>query len=183
MPELLNADAIHHDDMAMDPEIGVADLIERAACLVNPASGIANDFLNHFNEILLLVENLPVLLPEMVDELMQWRPTTYRTYLERSPLPGTAAALAAYEGIDVDLRDHFDALVERLNAQALEITTEIASHRDPSGSIDAESIAEFCAKASLELRGALEVAANLVNSGRTAVSESAQSQADRPLAR
>lgn len=53
-------------------------LEERAASLVNPASGIANDYLNHFNEVLLLIENLPTLLPEMLDELLEWRPVTYR---------------------------------------------------------------------------------------------------------
>ena len=59
----------------------------RASALVNPASGVANDYLNHFNEILLLIENLPALLPEMVDELLGWKPVSYRGYFERSPLP------------------------------------------------------------------------------------------------
>lgn len=56
---------------ANDAMTGLDTLEERAAALVNPASGIANDYLNHFNEILLLIENLPTLLPEMLDELLE----------------------------------------------------------------------------------------------------------------
>ena len=36
----------------------MSDIEERAAELVNSASGIANDFLNHFNEVLLLIEKV-----------------------------------------------------------------------------------------------------------------------------
>ncbi|HMN79137.1 MAG TPA: hypothetical protein PKA20_04310, partial [Burkholderiaceae bacterium] len=76
------------DTGAGSRETGAGDsLEERAANLVNPASGIANDYLNHFNEILLLIENLPTLLPEMLDELLEWKPVTYREYFAKSLLP------------------------------------------------------------------------------------------------
>ena len=159
-----------------------ADLIEKASLLINPASGIANDFLNHFNEILLLVENLPVLLPEMVDELMQWRPTTYRDYFDRSNLPGRAQALAAYDEINPSLRNAFEAMVARLNASAVAIVAEIGTHRNSAGEIDADNVAEFCATAATALRETLAQASDLVNSGAAPVCESAQSRADRLLA-
>jgi len=78
--------------MAENETANVDSLEQRAACLVNPASGIANDYLNHFNEILLLIENLPTLLPEMLDELLEWNPVTYREYFAKSQLPGSARA-------------------------------------------------------------------------------------------
>ncbi len=59
--------------------IEIEEHLKQANHLVNPNSGIANDFLNQYNEILLLVENLPVLLPEMVDDLLAWRPGPMRT--------------------------------------------------------------------------------------------------------
>ena len=37
--------------------------VRRAEALVNPASGLANDYLNLFNEIVMLVEQLPT-MPE-----------------------------------------------------------------------------------------------------------------------
>ena len=159
-----------------------SDLIERAALLTNPASGIANDFMNHFNEIVLLVENLPLLLPEMLDELMQWQPTTYRAYFERSNLPGRNEALETYERIAPELRAAFDAAVEGLNDRARRIIALIAMQRDAAGNLAAESVADLCAAASRDLREALARAASLVDTGHPASCEPPQSVADRLLA-
>ena len=163
-------------------EIQAQTLVEKAALLTNPVSGIANDFLNHFNEIFLLVENLPVLLPEMVDELMQWQPISYVEYFERSNLPGRSQALADYERIDPVFRRSFDAAVARLNALALEIIAVIGRHRNADGELAAEDVSDFCAQAACELREALDAASNMVNTGKSAAAESAQTLADRLLA-
>src|ERR1700686_5113082 len=64
-----------------------AGLESRAAALVNPASGLANDYLNLFNEIVMVIEQLPE-MPELIDDLLAWRPTTYIEYFTRSVLPG-----------------------------------------------------------------------------------------------
>lgn len=157
-------------------------LTEKAALLTNPVSGIANDFLNHFNEIFLLIENLPILLPEMVDELMQWQPITYVQYFEHSNLPGRSLALAEYERIDPAFRQAFDATIDQLNALALRIVAGVGRHRDDAGEINVEDVSEFCAEAARELREALDAVSNMVNSGNTGASESAQNIADRLFA-
>ena len=64
----------------------------RAAALVNPASGLANDFLNVYNEILMLIEMLPA-MPELADDIFGWRPCSYRSYFMQCNLPGRAEAL------------------------------------------------------------------------------------------
>lgn len=158
-----------------------SDLAARAAQLVNPKSGIANDFLNHFNEILLLIENLPLLLPEMVDELLQWRAKTYREYFQNSNLPGSAAALEIYANLDPEFRRDFEMMVARLNLMALEDIHFIKEHRGPNGEIDPDEVSEFCQTAAIEFRDALERAANMVNHGQSAPPETPQSMADRLL--
>lgn len=124
------------------------ELHQRAACLINPYSGIANDFLNHFNEIFLLVENLPMLLPEMVDELIEWKPLTYSEYFNRSRLPGSAFALQRYAAMEPEARAYFDDHVTQLNAKAVEIVETISKHRLPDGTIPPEKVADFCEVAS-----------------------------------
>jgi hypothetical protein len=158
-----------------------ASLAERAAQLVNPKSGIANDFLNHFNEILLLIENLPLLLPEMVDELLQWRAKTYREYFQNSNLPGSSAALEIYGNLDPEFRRDFEMMVARLNLMALEDIHYIKEHRGPNGEIDPDNVSEFCETASAEFREALERAANMVNHGQASPPEAPQHMADRIL--
>lgn len=154
----------------------------RAAALVNPASGVANDYLNHFNEILLLIENLPALLPEMVDELVSWRPVSYRLYFEHSPLPGSAETLEIYDGLDEDFRRDFESMVELLDKIIMESIALISAHRREDGTLEADEIEETCAQLSAQLRVVLERTADLVNHGYAPPLERPQHMADRILA-
>ncbi len=154
-------------------------LEERAAALVNPASGIANDYLNHFNEVLLLIENLPTLLPEMLDELLEWKPVTYREYFAKSQLPGSARALEIYDALDENFRRDFESIIDGINAMALASIEVIRAHRSHSGDLEPDRVSEFCENASSAIRSALNRAADLVNNGRTSPAESPQGMADR----
>jgi purine-binding chemotaxis protein CheW len=160
---------------------GQEGLEERAASLVNPRSGIANDYLNHFNEVFLLIENLPILLPEMLDELMAWKPVTYREYFQKSLLPGSAQAIAIYDRLDEGFRNEFEAIIKSVNAIALASVQVIGNHRSPSGEIDPEQVSEFCENSSRAMRSALNRAADLVNNGRGEVIETPQEMVERIL--
>jgi hypothetical protein len=158
---------------------GQLALEERAASLVNPASGIANDYLNHFNEVLLLIENLPTLLPEMLDELLEWRPVTYREYFAKSLLPGSSRALEIYDTLDDAFRRDFESIIDGINAMALASIDVIRAHRCPAGEIDPSKVSDFCENASSAIRSALNRAADLVNNGRATPAETPQGIADR----
>jgi hypothetical protein len=161
-------------------EAGAVDQLEqRAACLVNPASGIANDYLNHFNEVLLLIENLPTLLPEMLDELLEWKPVTYREYFAKSLLPGSARALQIYEGLDEAFRRDFESIIDGINAMATASIDVISAHRSADGELDPTRVSDFCENASCAIRSALNRASDLVNNGRDNPAESPQGMADR----
>jgi hypothetical protein len=155
------------------------DIEERAAELVNSASGIANDFLNHFNEVLLLIENLPVLLPEMLDDLLRWRAQTYVEYFEKSNLPGSAKTLETYRSIDPDFRQLFEARVAALNLMAEEYIDVICDHRKPDGSIVPEEIEDYCEKMAPKFRSALAELAEMVNHGYASSDLDQQGHADQ----
>ncbi len=95
--------------------LATLELLIQAHNLVNPSSGLANDFLNQYNEILLLVENLPVLLPEMVEELLAWKPKTYKEYFTQSNLPGADIAIKLYGHLDKRFVKLFEAEVSAIN--------------------------------------------------------------------
>ena len=84
-----------------------AALAERAASLVNPASGLANDYLNVFNEIVMMIDLLPA-MPDLVDNIEAWSPLTYRAYFARSGLAGSDDALSAYKELDPSFRRTFE---------------------------------------------------------------------------
>ena len=153
----------------------------RAAALVNPASGIANDYLNHFNEALLLIENLPALLPEMIDEMLAWRPVGYREYFTNSPLPGSAATLQIYDTLDDDFRNDFESMVLILNKIVTESIDVITAARKPDGTLEPEEVSDVCETLSAKLRRVLDRTADLVNHGYAPPLERAQNMADRIL--
>lgn len=156
-------------------------LERRANALCNPNSGIANDYLNHFNEILLLIENLPALLPEMVEELLGWKPIGYRDYFLRSNYPGKEEALAIYDGLDPDFRKDFESMVDLLDTIVLRSIAIVAENQLPDGTLDPDGIAVVCEELAADLRIVLNRAAGLVNHGYAPPLESPQQMADRIL--
>ncbi len=154
-------------------------LLEEASNLVNPSSGIANDFLNQYNEVLLLVENLEVLIPDMVEDLLDWKPKTYREYFSYSPLPGGAMAIEIYYCLDRNFRKKFEAQIAKMNKLALKAIAVISEQHRNSEDLKADNIALFCKQISKKLRAEIERSCMLVNHGVPVPPETLQAMADR----
>lgn len=159
-----------------------SSLEAQAGTLVNPASGIANDYLNHFNEVLLMIENLPILLPEMVDDLLRWKPISYTEYFLHSNLPESAEALRIYTTLDEHFRTDFELMVDMLDGIVIGSINAVMAHRLPDGSIEPEAIGEACEQCSADLRAVLDRAADLINYGYAPPLERPQHMADRLMA-
>ena len=67
-----------------------------AAANINPSTGLASDYLNHFNEAIMLLEMLSS-CPDCLDDFLGWRPMSYREHFEASRVKGRSLAIAAYE--------------------------------------------------------------------------------------
>jgi len=154
----------------------------RANNLVNPNSGMANDYLNHFNEILLLVENLPALLPEMVDDILEWEPIGYEDYFQNSVLPGKDHVLEVYAALDEEFRQDFENMVHLMNSIVLRSITVIADNRKPDGTLDPEDLGLVCGELAADMRTVLDRTADLINHGYAPPLERPQEMADRIMA-
>jgi hypothetical protein len=159
--------------------IEAQELIKKAGNLVNPNSGIANDFLNQYNEVLLLVENFPVLLPEMVEELLAWKPKTYEEYFTSSPLPGSDIAIRLYHTLDRVFRKRFETQMCRINKLAGKAISVVSERNQDMEERAAEDVELFCRQISRKLRTEIENASILVNYGLAAAPETSQALADR----
>jgi len=154
----------------------------RAEAIVNPASGLANDYLNLFNEIVMLIEQLPA-MPELIDDILQWRPVTYQAYFAKSILPGRTSALEAYRALDIGFRRDFEAVVADLDGRAVGAVVAIRRQYKMHGGCSSVPMAEICARAGEALREVLLKATDLVNHGTRAPRETEQERADRLLYR
>lgn len=101
---------------------------------INPVTGLATDYLNHFNEAIMLLEMLPA-CPDCHNDLRAWTPMSYREHFRRSGFAGRERAIAAYESADPTIRDTLEALTG----------TMITLIEHARKAIDAEPSAHACA--------------------------------------
>lgn len=88
-----------------------ADLL--VAANINPQTLLATDYLNVFNEALMLIQLAPD-APDMIEELAEWRPIDYPGHFARSGFAQRDLVIAAYHAADPALRDSFDASADEL---------------------------------------------------------------------
>jgi len=178
MTFLREAQAMRVEALKKQSSASADEIENRALSLVNPASGIANDYLNLFNEIVMLIEQLPS-MPELMDDLLAWRPTSYHDYFTRSPLPGSHSAIEVYEQLDRAFRASFETIVAELDRQATGAVVAIRRHVRAKGGSDPNGLAELCEKGGSTLRETLEKAVEIVNHGVEGVTRHAQARAER----
>ena len=68
---------------------------EAASHNVNDETLLATDYLNHFNEIAMILELL-VDCPDCIDEAKEWRPKTYEEHFNDSGFSAKEFVIAAY---------------------------------------------------------------------------------------
>jgi hypothetical protein len=81
---------------------------------INPATGLATDYLNHFNEAIMLLEMLSA-MPECVEDFLAWQPMTYCEHFAASSFKERDLAMAAYEVADPAARRQLDELADTMN--------------------------------------------------------------------
>ncbi len=74
-----------------------------------PATGLATDYLNVFNEAVMLFGLLSD-MPDMIEELRNWQPMSYEKHFARSGFQAKDLAILAYQNADPAIKGPFDAL-------------------------------------------------------------------------
>ena len=66
------------------------------AANINPRTGLATDYLNHFNEAIMLLEMIPD-IPECAEDFLTWSPLSYAEHFWASNFKARDLAIEAYE--------------------------------------------------------------------------------------
>jgi hypothetical protein len=82
---------------------------------INPLTGLASDYLNHFHEAIMLLEMMTD-IPSCRDLFLQWRPLSYPEHFHVSSLQHREIAIAAYEAADRDVRERLERLTDGMVA-------------------------------------------------------------------
>jgi hypothetical protein len=91
----------------------------RAAALraanINPRTGLATDYLNHFNEAIMLLEMIPD-MPECAEDFLGWQPLSYCEHFTASKFKGRDLAIQAYGSADTAVRAEFDNITTAMTS-------------------------------------------------------------------
>lgn len=91
---------------------------------INQSTLLATDYLNHFNEIIMLLEMVPS-MPECYQDAAEWRPKSYADHFRDSCFSDAELAILAYDNAPQNYRQAFDATIEQMDGLVLEAMPRI----------------------------------------------------------
>ena len=81
---------------------------------VNEKTLLATDYLNHINEIVMLLELIPD-VPDCLEDCKAWQPLSYQDHFAQSGIADRDLAIEAYHHVPKRFREPFDRLVTEMN--------------------------------------------------------------------
>ena len=131
---------------------------------INPVSLLATDYLNHFNEAVMLLELIPD-MPDMLEDAKRWAPKPYKQHFRDSGFMAKDLVCAAYDRAPECFRVPFDLTVRTINRRILGATADIETTLAMTNAAQLDGIVEtHCTR----VRHLIATAGALVN-GSTAV--------------
>lgn len=95
--------------------ISEARAAQLKAANINPRTGLATDYLNHFNEAVMLLEMIPD-MPECAEDFLGWTPLSYADHFVASNFKARDLAIEAYEMAEPGIRTEFDKLTSTMTS-------------------------------------------------------------------
>jgi len=130
----------------------------------HPGTSMGQDsssaYLNQFKEIVELIERLPG-APELIGDLLSWRPTSYNDYFTAQAMSGLASSADVYASLNRNSGKGFAGLAGDLDSKAVGAAAAIRRHYKTHGEARPDIMLEICDRAGKNLREALGKASSL----------------------
>jgi hypothetical protein len=98
------------------------------AANINPRTGLATDYLNHFNEAIMLLEMVPD-MPDCAEDFLLWYPLSYREHFMASNFKARDLAIEAYDSADEHIRTEFDNITSAMTSILTAVGTAMREAR------------------------------------------------------
>jgi hypothetical protein len=129
---------------------------------INESTLLASDYLNHFHELVMLLEAISSEPEAFSEDLLSWRPLTYEEHFTESGFRDKNLAIAAYRRAPPKIRARFDEAVARLHGEAVTLVAEVAGNLTGGTS----ALNQSCERAAQRLRVLIDEA-NAIANGET----------------
>jgi len=126
---------------------------------IHPQTLLATDYLNHFNEIVMLLEMIPD-MPDCLEDVQGWQPKSYQEHFRSSQFRDRDLAVEAYDHVPSRYRQPFEEVISHMNqlvAAAVErIAESVAKGED-------EELRLLCGDASRAMQKMMDVAGAIIH--------------------
>lgn len=126
---------------------------------INATSLLATDYLNHFNEVVMILELVPD-MPEMIEEARLWKPASYVQHFAASGFSDRELAIWAYENAPREYTEAFEELVEEANGK---IAQTIVSLDGAIGNVGDDELHDLAMIKVREIKLVLERISGVIN--------------------
>jgi hypothetical protein len=126
---------------------------------IDPLTLLATDYLNHFNEIVMLLEMIPD-MPDCLEDAEAWEPKSYQEHFRQSQFHDKDLAIAAYEHSPSRYRTPFDDVIGQMNRivpWGLQRIREVLSAGEP------ERLRLICTDISRRLQKLIDIASAIIH--------------------
>ena len=128
-----------------------------AAANIHPDTWLATDYLNHFNEVVMLIDMLPM-MPDCAPDVVAWQPCSYVDHFRLSHFKERDLAIAAYEASDPERRRAFDDTVVRIDTAMADLQRMIIDA--PMDALPIEALSDL---SEMQIKPLLAHAMGLIN--------------------
>jgi len=152
LPQEITKDTVSDD--ALD------ELRSRASeANINEKTLLATDYLNHFNEFVMVLDLIPD-MPECLEDAEAWQPKNYQDHFRDSAFSAKELAIEAYDHSPAEYRDQFDSLVDMINGMIPKGLDRIRSAID-EGNVD--RVGFECTNTSKMLQKLMDLVSAVIN--------------------
>jgi len=127
---------------------------------VNPTTLLTNDYLNHFNEIIMLLEILPSAPSQFASTLAEWEHESYEEHFEHSGFRDKELAIAGYRHAPEEVRRAFDSSVADMEQEMVMLLQQVQKKIDDG---DTEGLSQLCMESTPRLQDLIQITAGIVN--------------------
>ncbi|SDM33116.1 hypothetical protein SAMN04488568_10949 [Maricaulis salignorans] len=115
------------------------------AANINPVTGLATDYLNHFNEVMMLMEMLPD-MPDCAEDVLDWAPADYTEHFTNSGFKDKELAVLAYRAAPRHVRADLVTVVLQIEAEVERAQDMLRGEADASACHAVAGLATECIK-------------------------------------
>ncbi|VAV87704.1 hypothetical protein MNBD_ALPHA02-948 [hydrothermal vent metagenome] len=91
---------------------------------INSQTLLATDYLNHFNEVHMLMDMLPS-MPDCIEDIREWAPKSYQEHFQDSVFAAKDLAIDAYAHSPDEYRLPFEETVAEMDSLILQTIAEV----------------------------------------------------------